>query len=303
MTIAAPSAPANPPGVVLRGAWGSDPGPFGRRRAQEGNPEVPMALAVDAHGDVTVLDQVHRRAQRFQAGRLSAVIDLAGEGVQDVATLPGGGTAVLDRLGTQTVALYDGGGRPLRTIPLTGGAIAEGGAVTGLFADTGGVYVEREHREVVRLASADGEADGTRPTLWGRPSRDGRTLLRAGIQDGPHGAVYVSVADRSTGAMDWTRSLALDGAALQIVLLDGDHAGAVYLGAVVATMRGATPEDAHVTVVRLDTTGTPTGTLRLPAPPASDEVFRAYAVGDDGTVYAMVPGDDGLEVRAYRLGD
>src|SRR5436189_119932 len=34
--------------VVIRGAWGSGPGQFGRKRDPESNPEAPMAMAAGA---------------------------------------------------------------------------------------------------------------------------------------------------------------------------------------------------------------------------------------------------------------
>lgn len=262
-----------------------------------------MAFSVTPDGDVAVLDQVNRRVQRFRDGRFVGSVALPNEAAQDVATTRDGRTVVLDRLGDPSVTLFDSAGRPTRTVPMVGGPIAEGGAVTGLFVEPDGVYVEREHRELVRVADARGEPDPARTTLWGRPTRDGSTLLRASIADRARGAVTVSAASRANGAMDWSSTVALDGAVLHLLLLDGDRRGRVYLGAVVGTYAAGGVTDPHVTVVRLDRAGTPEATLRLPAPPEADELFRPLVIDDDGVVYALAPGADGLAVVAYRFGE
>lgn len=286
---------------VLRGTWGEGPGQFGRRPAIEGALEAPMSLAVGPDGEVVVLDQVNRRVQRFRDGRFVGRVPLPGESAQDLALTRDGRAVVLDRLGDPSVTVHDAAGRPSRPVPLAGGPIAEGGAVTGLFAEADGVYVEREHREVVRVADARGEPDPARPTLWGRPARDGVTLLRASLADRARGVVTVSAASRANGAMDWSSDVALDGAVLHLVLLDGDRAGRVYLGAVVGTWRAGTVDDPHVTVVRLDRAGRPEAALRIPANPEAEELFRPLVIDDAGVVYALTPSADGLAVVAYRF--
>ena len=297
-TVVAVSADAGAARTVLRGPWGNGPGQFGRRAASEGTPEAPNSLSLGARGDVAVLDQVNRRVQRFRDGAFVGSIALPTEAAQDVVTTADR-TAVLDRLGDPSVTLFDAAGRPLRTVPLVGGAITEGGAVTGLFAAPDGLYAEREHRELVRLTDARGEPDPARTTLWGRPTRDGRSLLRAAITDRLRGVVTVSAAARATGAMDWSRAVTLDGLVLHLTLLDGDRRGRAYLGAVVARESAGSLVDAHTLVVRFDPTGAPDGTLRLPAPPEADELFRPLAIDDDGRVFALSPGPDGLALVEY----
>lgn len=297
------SSDANAPRVVLRGPWGDGPGQFGRRAASEGSPEAPNAVSIDASGDVAVLDQVNRRVQRFRDGRFVGSLPLPNEAAQDLATASDGRVAVLDRLGAPSLTLFDAAGRPARTVPLVGGPISEGGAVTGLFAASDGLYVEREHRELVRLTDARGEPDPSRATLWGRPGRDGATLLRASIADRPRGMVTVSAADRATGAMDWSHTVTLDGAILHLVLLDGDRHGRVYLGAVAGRELGGAFTDPRTLVVRFDRAGVPVATLQLPAPPEADELFRPLAIDDEGHVFALSPGADGLSLVEYTFPD
>ena len=77
----------------------------------------------------------------------------------------------------------------------------------------------------------------------------------------------------------------------------------MYLGAVVGVASAGSITDPHVTVVRLDRAGAPEATLRIPAPPEADELFRPLAINDDGHVFAMVPGPDGLSLVEYTFAD
>jgi len=239
----------------------------------------------------------------YYDGRFVGSLPLPNEAAQDLATASDGRVAVLDRLGDPSLTLFDAAGRPARTVPLVGGPISEGGAVTGLFAASDGLYVEREHRELVRLTDARGEPDPSRTTLWGRPGRDGATLLRASIADRPRGMVTVSAAARATGAMDWSRTVTLDGVILHLVLLDGDRHGRVYLGAVAGSELGGAITEPRTLVVRFDRAGVPVATLRLPAPPEADELFRPLAIDDEGHVFALSPGADGLSLVEYTFPD
>lgn len=286
--------------VVVRGVWGARPGEFGHTSEPEANPEGPMALTVSGDGEVAVLDPRNRRVQRFRAGTV-AETSLPAEAVQDLARTPDGRLIALDRLGAATVTVLERDGRVGATIPLRGGAITEGGAVTGVFADADGIYVEREHREVVRVADASGREDPARPTLWGRPSRDGAQLLRAAMEDRARGTVRVTVAARENGAVDWSTVVPMGGAVVHLVMLDSDAAGRVYAAAEVGEFTPDGVRSAGITVVRIDRAGVVDGTLRLPAPEGGDEIFRPMCVDDAGAVYVMVPGREGLEVRRYEV--
>ena len=290
-------APPAPPAVVVRGRWGTQPGEFGHTAPTEGNPEGPMAFAVAPDGSVAVLDTQNRRVQRFANGRFVSSFALATGAAQDLAVTPDGRLVSLDRLAAATVTLHGPDGTPAGSARLVGGPITEGGAVTAVFADAQGVYVEREHREVVRVLDASGREDPARPTLWGRPSRDGRQLLRAAIDDRMGGVVRVSVAARSNGAMDWSTAVPLGAPVLQLLMLDSDAAGRVYVAAETGTPTADGVRDAAVVAVRLDTTGAVTGTLSLPAPSGPEEVFRQMSVDDAGALYVMVMTPEGVEVR------
>lgn len=284
------------PRVVVRGAWGERVGEFGHTREAEANPEGPMAFFVAPDGEVAVLDPRNRRVQRFAGGAVTAV-ELPAEAPQDLARTPDGRLVALDRLASATVTVLARDGRVAATIPLRGGAITEGGAVTGVFADAEGIYVEREHREVVRIADAAGREDPARPTLWGRPSRDGAQLLRAAMENRALGTVRVTVAARENGAVDWSTVVPMGGAVVHLTMLDSDAAGRVYVAAEVGEFTEEGVRNPRLRVARLDRAGVVDGALSLPAIEGGDEVFRAMVVDDAGAVYVMVPGRDGLEVR------
>ncbi len=285
--------------VAVEGRWGSGPGELGRSGAADGNLEVPMAVAVSGR-DTLVLDQQNGRVQRFSGGRVAGSFP-AGTAAQDLVALPGGGAAVLDRLGAATLTLLGEDGKVAATIPLVGGPIREGGAVTGVFADAEGVYVEREHRDVVRLADGRGRPDPARPTLWGRPTRDGKQLVRAALADRAAGTLTVSVASRENGAMDFATTVTLDGPILHLVLLDSDRHGRLYVAGAIGRPGADGVTDERVAVVRLERDGSVSGRLSLPALPEADEIFRPLAVDDEGAIYELLPGTTGLSVVRFEF--
>src|SRR5439155_22678525 len=108
---------------------------------------------------------------------------LGGDTAQDLAPLDRGRVAVLDRLGDRNVQIYGSDGKLQGEVDLVGKHIPEGGGTTGVFSDGRGVYVEWEHRMLVRIADANGMSDPERPTLPGRPRRDGRGFLSFAVTD------------------------------------------------------------------------------------------------------------------------
>jgi hypothetical protein len=302
----AAGAPSRVAGVLAAAKWGSGPGELGLSKPEEGNPEGPMSFAVDREGRLHVLDQANGRIARFDRdGKPLAPIDVSQRVPQDVLTLPDGRTLVLDRLGDQSIAILGPDGKPLGEIPLVGKGIEEGGGVTGMFADKDGIYVEREHGEVVKLADGNGAPDPNRPELDGRPTRDGRSLLSAGLIDPAAGRVWVRLVDRQSGDMRFMRELGFATPVLSIVLLDSDPSGGLYLGAHVGREAILDGGGAHITeeaveVACLSSTGDVTGVAVLPANTGPEESFRDIAVLDDGTIVYVVRTASGAEVRRYR---
>jgi hypothetical protein len=300
------AAPARAAGrVVVRAAWGSGPGQLGRRKDPESAPEGPMSLIADRRGDVLVLDQINHRIQRWSpAGAPLPPIAINGDTGQDFALGKNGTVIVLDRLAEQNLQFYAADGRPLGEVALRGAGIPEGGGTTGLFTDEdGNAWVEREHGPLTRVATADGNSDPARPSLPGRPSRDGRDFLSGAIADRAAGTAIVRALD-AAGQPLWQATVAFGAPLLYIVLLDSDAAGNVYVGAHVGHESTAPPYaivDEQVIIAGLGPDGATRGALALPAAPSEEEAFREFTVGDDGTIYRMLRSEAGVVVEAYRL--
>src|SRR5215468_6799834 len=200
---AAPAHPAPPGSVHLDARWGSGAAELGHKLGEEA-PEGPMSLAVGKKGDLWVLDQVNSRIQHYDStGKLAGSIPVA-ETTQDLALGPHGELFTLDRVGKSEVIAYDAAGRALARDAVVGGPIDEGGAVTGLFVDENGVYLEREHTDSVKIGGGDGQFDAERPVAPGRPSRDGSAFLRAAIGGRGSTAVTVTVFG-SDGTQRWQK--------------------------------------------------------------------------------------------------
>jgi hypothetical protein len=289
--------------VVVRGAWGSAPGQFGRRRDPESNPEAPMAIAAGAGGELSIVDQVNRRVERFVGGRLASTLAIGGDTVQDIALGEGGRTVLLDRLADRNVQVYDAAGKLVNEAPLVGPGVPEGGGVTGVFSDDKGIYVEREHAALVRIADPSGNR-GDRAELPGRPTRDGRLLVSAAIADRAAGLVRLRAFDRTTLAPAWESVVELGAPPLALQMLDSDRHGSIFIA---ASTGHESPEppfamvDEAIAVVRVGPGGQPRGRVLVPSAPSPDETFRPVSVDDDGNVYLMVPGESGLTVVRYTL--
>jgi len=294
-------ASARRPSALVRGPWGTRPGEFGRKRDAESAPEAPMSLVVSRSGELHVLDQENGRVQRFgRDGKWLGQTRIGGDTVQDLALDREGNLLTLDRLAKGEVAVYGPGGQLRATLPLVGGPIEEGGAVTGLFSDATGTYVEREHNELVRIAGPDGKPDPARPTQPGRPSRDGKYYLWARLANARAGTVTLRVFDRDARLV-WQRAAQLPGAVAHLLLLDSDREGHLYLGALVGRMpESGDLEAPSVAVLRLDLArGGEAGLLALPASEAPEEMFRELTVSDGGEIFQLLPGADGLEIHRY----
>jgi hypothetical protein len=291
--------------VVLRAAWGSGPGQIGRRRNPESVAEGPMSFTVDRRGRVLILDQVNHRVQPFGPdGRPLPPIAVNDDAVEDLVVGKNEKVLVLDRLSQKNVQLYGEDGRPAGEVGLIGREIPEGGVVTGLYTDAeGDIYAERAHRLLVRLADQDGNGSSDRPTLPGRPTRDGRLYLNGAIADRAAGAVVVRAFERD-GTLAWEAPLSLGAPVVLIALLDSDAAGSVYFGAIVGRESAAPPYrvvDPELILRALTPDGRERGALVLPWVPAEEESFRELTVGDDGTIYRMRRTAEGVVVERYRI--
>jgi hypothetical protein len=290
-----PSArvPASARREIASMRWGAGPRELGRKRAQEGNAEGPMSLAIDAQGNTLVLDQVNGRVVRVGEGGVPRGTISVGEGAQDVAVARDGTVLVLDRLVDRNVTLYGPDGRAVGSLPVLGGGIAEGGQVTGVFADGTSVYVEREHGQLVRIGDTQGGAGADRSELPGRPSRDGASFVSAFLEAG---RVFVSATTRSTMQLRYTRALSSAIVARGILLLDSDRFSTLYVATLGSTIDGIDVES--ITCVALED-GHVLGSVEVPPNAMPEETFREFAVLDQGGVLHAEMTESGMSYVRY----
>lgn len=284
---------------VFHARWGGAKGELGRRPANESSPEGPMAFAVDARGRAFVLDQVNGRVQVFEPGREPRSIPLPGDTYQDVALGKDDGLVLLDRLSKESVAFADARGKVTHEIPLAGEGIAEGGDVTGLFQRDDGTWVEVKHANLVKIADADGAPLDDRTIVQGRFGADG-AVLRAS-KSGDRAAWVAQKTERGVAPL---AKVSFDLPVWQLLELDSDAEGRVFLGASLLEEAAAAPFDvidAREVVVVLDKSGSELARVELPASTGPEESFRRIRVGADGAVYHLAYEERGATMRRFAL--
>ena len=263
-----------------------------------------MSFAVDAAGRAWVLDQVNERVQRLDPDEDPVVWPLPAGHYEDLALLPDGGVAVLDRQVEQRVVVLDADGMPRAAVPLIGAGVPAGGGVTGLFARDDGLWVEVEHRTLVRVADESGRADPDRPTATGRFTADGAALLTAQLQR-PDRVILLT---RPPAPPDAPATLLTEVAfalpVTHVLALDFDGAGRIVLAAALARFDTAPPyavQEQRAEVVVLTPGGAELG--RHPLPPAGSDAgqLRSISVGADGTVYRLRLDEEGATLDSWRL--
>ena len=295
------AAPA--PTIVVTGSWGSRPGEFGRKKADESNPEAPMAIAA-VGAEVLVVDQVNLRIQRFRGGAPQGSIPIA-DTVQDLAVGAEGRTIALDRLVDQNVKVYSAEGKLMNEIPLAGKGIPSPGHTTAVIAEDDGIWVENEHSTLVRVADARGDVDPERPELPGRPTRDGQRVISLAIRDAAKGEIVVTSFLRSSLEAQWSQSFTLGHQVIEVLMLDSDRRGNVYFAAATVD-EGPAPSFAitnpSIALVRLDPAGALSGRLDVPGLVSGDETRRPLALDDEGNVLLLRPTEAGVEIMRYTFG-
>jgi hypothetical protein len=298
--------------VLVRATWGAGADQLGHHRPQEANPEAPMSHIIGPDGTIHVLDQVNRRIQRFSRdGQPLGSTPLSLLGAQDIALTRDGSYVVMDRLADRTIQVLGPDGRERARLPITGEGVERTGNVTGLFVDGNDVLVEREHGPLVRVGDTDGRAADPREEVPGRPTRDGRAWISAGITDGPAGRLYLNAVARPSREHMYTREIRVPLETRALVMLDSDRQGTIYLGALGAprdpassatasTDASAPAASERVLLLCIDgATGRTIGQSSLPPNTSVDETFREFTALDEGGVVYMVHGEQGVELRRY----
>lgn len=274
-------------------SWGSGLHELGHLRQQEASPEGPMSLAVGSDGRAFLLDQVNARIVRYGVdGKPEKAIKIAQRGAQDVAIAADGSIAVLDRLVTKSVTIYDSEGAPRGSLPLGSGA-ENPATATALLIDGPDVYVEFEHRLLVNIGDIFGVPASGRAELQGRPSRDGTLMVSAGIGNRAAGSLWVAAIDRGTKQRRFIRELESGAPLRSIAMLDSDRRGVIYLAYEVV---GSAGSDA-MRVVCIAPSGDVINTVTLPANTLPEETFRDFAVLDSGGVLYTLRSERGVTVE------
>lgn len=284
-------------GVVLMAPWGgSSPNQVGRDRPMEGNPEGPMSLVTGPKGELFVLDQVNKRIVRVgEDGKPLPPLALPMDGVQDMTLAADGNLVLLDRLVNKSVVVMGPDGQTIAKYPLEEETVGETGMLTGVFTDGTDIYVEKEHGTLVSIGSTKG-GKTTKKELLGRPSRDGKLLLSAGITDGSAGRIYCSAINRSTNDHEFTREYRMTGMVSTLLLLDSDKGGTIYL----ASELLAGEQGAVVVLMCLEPQkGSPIGVVELPANIIPEESMRDFSVLDSGGVVYARRTDNGVSYEKY----
>jgi hypothetical protein len=291
---AASEGPHGAPGAwPARFTWGSGAGALGREARSEGNAEGPPSLAVGANGTLVVLDAVNGRVTLTDARGVTSTVPSPLAAPFDVAALPGGGVAVLDRLVDRSLAILDARGETVARVALPARA-GDPSLLTGVFASGGAVCVEREHGACVPVATSDGAPPKGEEEIPGRPASDGVSLLHAGIVAPPSARVYVRRTRASPLAHAFTREIPLPSLVRSLDFLDANDAGELYLA---LTLEAA--PDEHLVVCLATQSGLELGRQRVPASPLPDEVNRAFAALPGGGFVYLYRTVDGAEPRRY----
>lgn len=285
--------------VVLNAAWGAGADQLGLSKPQEANPEGPMSFAVSDDGSIYILDQLNKRIQVFDpAGNRTSTIPIPGTTFSDIDLGRSGKIILLDQWRDKAVVFLDPTGRRLGSAALIGRHIPDAGGVSGLFSRSDGVWIEYENT-LVRVCDADGKADPDRRVVSGRFSRDGKYLLGVAKL----GDITASLSRKREGEAEVENfSVLFDIPILYFTLLNTDAGGKIYLGVNLLEEGGEPPyklEQAREEVVVFSAAGSELRRLIMPVSTEAAEVTRSLRLAADGTVYQLVIGESGAQLRRY----
>ena len=132
----------------------------------------------------------------------------------------------------------------------------------------------------------------------GRPSRDGKSFVSAGITSATKGRLYVASVDRATTEQRFTREIKTEMSTPGIALLDTDKKGIIYFGVVLAY-----PDQQTIRVYCLEPNqGATLGTIEVLATTQPEEQLRALSVDDDGGVTHARVEAGGVTYTRYTCG-
>lgn len=294
--LLAPDAGPPPSGVRSEIPWG--PNGLGRGVSEDGYPGGPNSFAVGPDGSTWVLDQFNQRMVRLGPdGKILEVRPTKLKSPADIALGKDGSMAVIDRTREHQVELFDAQGRSRGTLPLPGSVPGQPSELTRVFVEKDKVYAQRgEGGPLFPLGGTDGTAK-LGEEVNGQPSRDGKLLIAAGINNFDSGRVWVSGADPTSQANLFTRETTLGNPLEQILLFDSDVSGMIYL-VVKATFDDEGGASTLVLCLDGNARGKITRMFSLPYPNDPLDTFRKFDVAPEGGLLAAEYTETGV---AYRM--
>ena len=283
---------------VVRARIGMGPEALGVFTPQEASPEGPMSFAVNAAGEIYVLDQLNSRIQVFKDGRKLRSIPIPGETFCDLDIMPDGRVALLDNLVKEEVVIINTGGQPEETISLNRPEITEPAAITGIYCRSEGLWpglwAEVENGFIL-LAGLDGKQAADFRKLPGLLTPDGKRFLRMEIV----GERQVRLSRSEEDFQTW-KSFDLN-FELPVGVVYGpweDRAGNLYLAAHTFDEQSEASE-----MVVLGPSGQERHRLKMALSSSVHEMFRPVLVTSDGLIYQMVIETEKncVVIRQYKL--
>ena len=286
--------------AVVQMPVGSAPEAVGIDQPEEGNPEGPASFAVDAQGQVFILDQVNARIQIFAGGKHIGTIALPDVTYDDIELDGAGGYILLDKSEREAVLFLNKDGVETSSIRIAGGPIAAPGDVTGLYRTNDGIWLEVDDAALVQIADAAGNPVQTRVEDQGRRDRDGRTVLAA--IDGDRDVVLTARAQGAAESAEIGR-ISFASTVAHISAFEYDDDGNVLIG-VETFVEGTEAQDFEVQsinheVVTVNRAGAEIRRDNLLAKDDPLTQFRYVRRGGDGKLYQLKVGDSGAEVVRY----
>ncbi len=284
----APSAPTND--RVKQIAFGDGPGALGRGTTADGKPIAPASFIAGPDG-LVILDQEHSRILRADG----TSIPLPGKHADDIAPMKDGSLAVLDRKGAKEVTLVDRNGHVFGHLPLNGSGVDDPSDVSRMFVSDGEVLVEQNGGgPLLRLGGTDGSA-GDRTQIEGIPTRDGSSLVSAGITSEDDGRAWITLADREA-VHRWTRELRYGSALSAVGFLDSESNGTIWA----VFLAGSSQADYVNWAVCLDpATGAIRASFTLAVENPPWESYRDFAVQDGAGLVTAMRSDSGVSYTTY----
>ena len=272
--------------VIVRGAWGSDAGQFGK--VDDASRPGPMDFAV-TNDTLYVLDPVNARVQVFDLdGNFRQEVPIGTRTADFMCVDDEGNIVVLDAFVRREFKTFSVSGQLLAHARLP----ASIGLASAIFADAGSVWIEERHNRVYEVSVARDKSGAPATvvgTRMGRPLGRGGSAVRA-EKDGTHNVVIQADAAGIAGeriTLQFPRRVS------SIVALESDDSGQVYLAAACPRGSGGDQWKSEIVLAVIAPDGGIAGSLCMPDAYVTDH-YRKLFVTRSGGVIQMQTTEDGV---------